>query len=106
MTSQSTKTRIETFKDYLKLLLDSMKVKSVSTDDAERLQKQLEREIRKIDRARGAFTHEWVTLKAKGRVVIPQNLRILIGAHEGTRFDCHLYPNPQNPRGIALIKER
>jgi len=94
------------FKEYLEPLLVSMKVKSVTTEDAERLQKQLEREIRKIDRARTGFTHEWTTIRARGRVVIPRTLRNALDLKEGTVLDCHIYPNTQKPRGILLIKER
>ena len=94
------------FMDYLEPLLVSMKVKSVTTEDAERLQKQFEREIRKIDRARTGFTHEWTTMRARGRVVIPRTLRNALDLKEGTVLDCHIYPNPQKPRGILMLKEK
>ena len=69
------------------------------------IHKRLVDDLKKIERARGGFTHEWVVLKSKGRVVLPESLRTAIGANEGTRFDTHLYPNPQKPRGILLLKE-
>ena len=96
----------DTFKEYLKNILPQIGVTKVTPDDALIIHMRLVEDIKKIEKARGGFEHEWITLKSKGRLVIPKNLRTAIGATEGTRFDAHLFPNPQNPRGIALIKER
>jgi len=94
------------FTEYLKTILPQIGVTKVSQDDALIIHMRLVEDIKKMEAARGGFTHEWVTLKSKGRVVIPESLRAAIGATEGTRFDAHLFPNPEKPRGIALIKER
>jgi len=96
----------DTFKEYLKDILPQIGVTKVTPDDALVIHMRLVEDIKKMEAARGGFTHEWVTLKSKGRVVIPDSLRAAIGAVEGTRFDAHLFPNPEKPRGIALIKER
>jgi len=94
------------FKEYLKDILPQIGVTKVTTNDALAIHTALIEDIKKMEAARGGFIHEWVTMKSKGRVVIPENLRTAIGAIEGTRFDAHLFPNPEKPRGIALIKER
>jgi len=93
------------FKEYLDYILPQMGVQKVSRGDALIIHQRLVADIKKIERARGGFTHEWVNLKSKGRLVLPKNLRAAIGATEGTRFDAHLYPNPEKPRGILLLKE-
>ena len=94
------------FKEYLELILSQIGVTKVSMDDALTIHLGLIEDIKKMEKARNGFIHEWVTLKTKGRVVIPKNLCTAIGATEGTRFDAHLFPNIEKPRGIALIKER
>jgi len=96
----------EDFTKALDSILAQVGVQKVSKADATIIHMRLVEDIKKIEKARGGFEHEWITLKSKGRLVIPKNLRTAIGAVEGTRFDAHLFPNPQNPRGIALIKER
>jgi len=94
------------FKEQLAHILLELDAEKVTLDDAKELYKNLIRHIKKLEQVRGGFIHEFVTLKSKGRVVIPDSLRAAIGAVEGTRFDAHLFPNPEKPRGIALIKER
>jgi len=94
------------FKEHLAHILLELDAEKVTLDDAKELYKNLIRQIKKLEQVRGGFEHEWVTLKSKGRFVLPDSLRTAIGAVEGTRFDAHLFPDPQNPRGIALIKER
>jgi len=95
----------EDFKDYLDYILPQIGVQKVSTEDALTIHQRLVKDIKTIERARDGFSHEWINLKSKGRIVLPNNLRTAIGATEGTRLDAHLYPNPQKPRGILLIKE-
>ena len=99
-------TMIDAFKEYLKHILPQIGVTKVSTDDALTIHLRIIEDIKKMEKTRKGFIHEWVTLKSKGRVVIPENLRTAIGATEGTRFDAHLFPSIEKPRGIALIKER
>jgi len=94
------------FREYLGDILPQIGVTKVTPDDALVIHMRLVEDIKRMEQARGGFIHEWVTLKSKGRVVIPENLRNAIGAVEGTRFDAHLFPTPEKPRGIALIKER
>ena len=94
------------FREYLGDILPQIGVTKVTPDDALVIHMRLVEDIKRMERTRGGFIHEWVTLKSKGRVVIPENLRNAIGAVEGTRFDAHLFPTPEKPRGIALIKER
>jgi len=96
----------EDFTKALEHILTQIEVQKVSKADATTIYLILVEEIKKMEAARGGFTHEWTTLKSKGRVVIPESLRTAIGATEGTRFDAHLFPNIEKPRGIALIKER
>lgn len=93
------------FRKNLKDILKEISVKRVTHEDAETILKTMVDHIKEMEEAREGFTHEWVTLKTKGRVVIPERLRTAIGATEGTRFDVHLFPNPQQPRGLAFIKE-
>ena len=93
------------FTEYLGRLLDTLGVQKVSTQDALTLHQLLVDDIKKMEKAREGLSHEWITLKSKGRLVLPTNLRTAIGAHTGTRFDAHLYPNQQTPRGILLLKE-
>ena len=95
----------EDFKDYLDYILPQIGVQKVSTEDALTIHQRLVKDIKTIERARDGFSHEWINLKSKGRIVLPNNLRTAIGATEGTKFDAHLYPNPQKPRGILLLKE-
>jgi len=94
------------FREYLGDILPQIGVTKVTPDDALVIHMRLVEDIKRMEQARGGFIHEWVTLKSKGRIVIPENLRNAIGAVEGTRFDAHLFPTPEKPRGIALIKER
>lgn len=93
------------FKDPLAHILLELNAEKVTLDDSKEIFKRLLKQIRNLERAREGFTHEWITMKARGRLVIPQDLRILIGATRGTRFDAYIYPSPEKPRGILLIKE-
>jgi len=93
------------FEEYLDGLLREMKVSAVTVEDADRLEKALKREIKKLEEARRGFAREWVTVKERGRVVIPKRLRNALGLVEGTVLDCHLYPDPMRPRGLVMIKE-
>jgi len=95
----------EGFREYLKAVINSEGFQKITEADTLIVHKRLVEDLKKIEKARGGFSHEWITLKSKGRVVLPDNLRTAIGATEGTRFDAHLYPNPQRPRGIVLLKE-
>ena len=97
---------VEALEQYLKDTLPQIGVTRITLDDTHTIHLGIIENIKRMEQARGGFTHEWVTLKSKGRVVIPENLRNAIGAVEGTRFDAHLFPTPEKPRGIALIKER
>ena len=94
------------FTEYLKNLLPQIGVAKVTQDDALVIHMRLVEDIKKMEAARGGFIHEFVTMDNKGRVVIPENLRAAIGATKNTRFDAHLFPSIEKPRGIALIKER
>jgi len=95
----------DAFKEHLTTILPQIGVQKISKADALVIHQRLVEDIKKMERARGGFTHQWIDLKSKGRIVIPDELRTAIGATKGTRFDAHLYPNPQKPKGILLIKE-
>ncbi|GAH04148.1 unnamed protein product, partial [marine sediment metagenome] len=95
----------ENFKNYLEEILPQIGTTKVSKADALVIHQRLVADIKKMEKARGGFSHEFITLKERGRLVLPEPLRTALGAIPGTRFDAHLYPDPDNPRGILLMKE-
>ena len=96
---------MDAFKTYLEKLLSNLKTEMVTLEDAPTIHRELETLVKKMEKSRKGLIHEWVVMKSRGRIVIPENLRNAIGATEGTVFDAHIIPNMKKPRGIALIME-
>lgn len=94
----------EAFKQLLDVLLSTMDVKYVTTEDSESLLKLLQRNIKDLEESRRGFTHETVQLDPRGRFVIPQNFRATLDIRPKDLLDCQLYP-PDKPRGIFIRKE-
>ena len=96
----------ENFDSVLANILKQIGVNKISVKtDSTTILKSLVADLKKMENVRGGFTHEWVSMDKRGRIVIPENLRNSIGAQNGTRLDAHLYPDPSKPRGILLLKE-
>jgi len=94
----------EDFTRNLTYILEQIGVKKVTVGDALIIHQQLIEDIKKMERTRGGIDHQWIELKSRGRIVLPENIRVSLGATEGTRFDAYLYPGPDEPKGILLTK--
>jgi hypothetical protein len=95
----------EVFAAFLEAFLRSLGAENVTVQDKELLLEGLTKTIRRLERARKGLSHEWVKIDDRGRITLRRPLLTRLGWEPGDTVDMHLYPNPDRPRGLLLLRE-
>lgn len=95
----------EDFAAFLELFLQAMGAVKVTVHDQELLLEGLIKTVRRLERARKGFSHEWARIDGRGRVTLRKGLLTRLGWGPGETVDMHLYPNQRKPRGLLLLRE-
>lgn len=90
-------------------LIEEVDAEHVTVKDADLLLDKFRKDIRDLDQARGNYLPSVnATMGSRGRIVIPEKLRELVGGMEKGDF-VQLFPEPRDPdkaRGILLVPDK
>ena len=83
---------------------DEMGLKNLTAEDALILMGQFKKMLHRLDRDKDGLVREWVNVDGRGRVVIPELLRNILGIMPGDSLYCRLY-SERDLRGLILTKD-
>jgi len=85
---------------------DKYKLKNITAEDAALLMRQFKNMVKKLDKDKDGIPHEWVIINTRGRVLIPQRIRNIVGIVSGDELECKVFYENSTPKGIILTKFR
>lgn len=83
---------------------DEMNLKNLNAEDAVILLDRFRKMIQSFNYSKGGHIREYMKVDGRGRVVIPESLRNILGIMPGDVLDCHLY-SERDSKGLLLIKD-
>lgn len=98
------KTNTPSFTKWFQTRLEDLDADKLTTEDAQHFYDIITQEIKDLNNARKGLTTEDVFTDDRGRFVIPQRFRTLLGAKGPTHFTCHI-DRLTDPRGLIIVKE-